>query len=204
MEFTKRQKTIIEMLKQTSPLTGEEIATQLNLSVPTIRGDLRLLTAVEILAARPKVGYVYKGDQRVSLDYHNLYETPISEILQPAAVIKDDTSLQEAVSKLFLKDVGSLYVVDDEHQLVGLISRKDLLRASFNNSNAESMLASVVMTRMPNIVTVTADATVLAVGQLLLKHKVDSLPVVEKGDRYQVIGKITKNRIFQHFIEKVE
>lgn len=60
------------------------------------------------------------------------------------------------------------------------------------------------MTRMPNIVTVTADATVLAVGQLLLKHKVDSLPVVEKGDQYQVIGKITKNRIFQHFIEKVE
>ncbi|MTV82340.1 helix-turn-helix transcriptional regulator [Secundilactobacillus folii] len=202
MEFTKRQQTIIQMLKATSPLTGEEIAQQLNLSVPTIRGDLRLLTAVEVLAARPKVGYVYKGDNQAALSYETLYNKPISTIMQPAAVIKDNASLQEAISKLFLEDVGTLFVVDANAQLVGLISRKDLLRASFNNANPEAVLASVIMTRMPNIVTVTADMTVKQVGQLLLKHKVDSLPVVDKAAPQTVTGKITKNRIFQHFIEQ--
>ncbi|WP_203651910.1 helix-turn-helix transcriptional regulator [Secundilactobacillus yichangensis] len=202
MEFTERQQRIVKMLKAKSPLTGEKIAGQLKLSVPTIRADLRLLTAVEVLKARPKVGYVYYGDSKLGVDYANLYDQPISTIMQPAATIKDDATLQAAISKLFLQDVGTLFVLDQTDQLVGLISRKDLLRASFNNSNPESVLASVIMTRMPNIVTVTADTTVKQAGQQLLKHKVDSLPVVDKSAPKSVIGKITKNRIFQHFIEQ--
>lgn len=202
MELTERQQTIIKMLKETSPLTGEEIATQLNLSVPTIRGDLRLLTAVEILDARPKVGYVYRGEQQVGLNYGELFEKPIADIMQAPVTIRDNATLAEAVSKLFLDDVGSLYVVDQDGRLVGLMSRKDLLRASFNNNNAESMLVSVIMTRMPNIVTVTAEMTLVAVGQLLLKHMVDSLPIVDKQDPQKLVGRITKNRIFQYFIEQ--
>lgn len=202
MEFTERQQKIIQMLKAKSPLTGEEIANQLGLSVPTIRADLRLLTAIEMLAARPKVGYVYRGDSQAGVDYANLYEKPISAIMQPAITIKDDATLQEAISKLFLRDVGTLFVVDQKDHLVGLISRKDLLRASFNNSNPEAILASVIMTRMPNIITVTADTTVKKAGQLLLKHKVDSLPVVDQQSPQRVTGRITKNRIFQHFIEQ--
>lgn len=202
MEFTERQQKIVQMLKAKSPLTGEEIANQLGLSVPTIRADLRLLTAIEVLAARPKVGYVYRGDGQAGVDYANLYEKPISAIMQPAITIKDDATLQEAISKLFLRDVGTLFVVDQKDNLVGLISRKDLLRASFNNSNPEAILASVIMTRMPNIITVTADTTVKKTGQLLLKHKVDSLPVVDQQVAQRVTGRITKNRIFQHFIEQ--
>ncbi len=106
-----------------------------------------------------------------------------------------------AVGKLFLKDVGSLYVVNEKGDLVGLISRKDLLRASLNNSNVQSMMASIIMTRMPNIITATPDMSVIEAGKLLLLHKVDSLPVVEKQSSRHAIGKITKNRIFQHFIE---
>lgn len=202
MEFTERQEAIIQMLKAKSPLTGEEIANQLKLSVPTIRADLRLLTAIEVLSARPKVGYVYQGNGQTGVDYAVLYDQPISAIMQPAPTIKDDATLQEAISKLFLEDVGTLFVVDQKGLLVGLISRKDLLRASFNNSNPASVLASIIMTRMPNIVTVTADMTVKQAGQLLLKHKIDSAPVVDANARQRVVGRLTKNRLFQHFIEK--
>ncbi|KRK47912.1 CBS domain-containing protein [Secundilactobacillus kimchicus] len=204
MDFTKRQTTIIEMLKQTSPMTGDAIAHRLGLSVPTIRADLRLLTAVDVLAARPKVGYVYQGDQLINVDYDDLYEKPIKDIMLPVTEISDDAAMQEAVSKLFLKDVGSLYVTDANHQLVGLISRKDLLRASFSSPNPETMLASIVMTRMPNIVTATPETTVREAGDLLLKHKVDSLPVVAAKGSHEAIGKITKNRIFQHFMESAK
>ncbi|AZZ61443.1 helix-turn-helix transcriptional regulator [Oenococcus sp. UCMA 16435] len=201
MDFTKRQTHIINMLKQTSPLTSEKIAGNLDLSVSTIRPDLRFLTSVEILNARPKVGYEFKGNQLLDFDYDRVYKTPISDILLPTTEIKANDTLQAAVSKLFLKDVGSLYVVNEKGDLVGLISRKDLLRASLNNSNVQSMMASIVMTRMPNIITATPDMSVIAAGRLLLLHKVDSLPVVEKKSSRHAIGKITKNRIFQHFIE---
>ncbi|WP_186431711.1 CBS domain-containing protein, partial [Oenococcus oeni] len=201
MDFTKRQTRIINMLKQTSPLTSEKIAGNLELSVSTIRPDLRFLTSVEILNARPKVGYEFKGNQLLNFDYDHIYQTPISEILLPTTEIKASDTLQVAVGKLFLKDVGSLYVVNEKGDLVGLISRKDLLRASLNNNNIQSMMASIIMTRMPNIITATPDMSVIEAGKLLLLHKVDSLPVVEKQSSRHAIGKITKNRIFQHFIE---
>lgn len=200
MDFSVRQTKIINMLKHTSPMTGEMIAAKLGLGVPTIRADLRLLTTLEVLVARPKVGYLYQGDQLINMNYDDLYNIPIGSILLPPTKINDDTSLQEAVTKLFLEDVGSLYVVDDQQQMVGLISRKDLLRASFNNANPDNVLASVVMTRMPNIVITTPDTTVMEAGELLLKHQVDSLPVFESRNGRNVIGKITKNRIFEHFI----
>ncbi len=201
MDFTKRQTRIINMLKQTSPLTSEKIAGNLELSVSTIRPDLRFLTSVEILNARPKVGYEFKGNQLLNFDYDHIYQTPISEILLPTTEIKASDTLQVAVGKLFLKDVGSLYVVNEKGDLVGLISRKDLLRASLNNSNVQSMMASIIMTSLPNIITATPDMSVIEAGKLLLLHKVDSLPVVEKQSSRHAIGKITKNRIFQHFIE---
>ena len=57
------------------------------------------------------------------------------------------------------------------------------------------------MTRMPNVVTVTADTTIMDASKLLLKHNVDSLPVVQNRGDTHVIGKITKNRIFKYLIE---
>lgn len=202
MDFTKRQQEIISMTKIHSPLTSEKIAHKLNLSVPTIRGDLRLLTAVGILGSRPKVGYEYVGMKDNQINYSGLYDKKIEDIVKKPALVEPNTTLQECVNSLFLKDAGSLYVVNEKGELLGLISRKDLLAVTVNNSDTESMVASMVMTRMPNLITVTPSMTIMEVGKELLKHEVDSLPVVDEANPLKVIGKITKNRIFEYFIEQ--
>ena len=181
-------------------MTGETLATKLNISLATIRADLRLLTTIGILDARPKVGYAYQGENLLQMDSQKFFQTTIAAILLPPTEIKLTTSMEEAVTKLFLADVGSLYVSDDDGALVGLISRKDLLRASFTNRDT-TLPASIVMTRMPNVITVTADTSIIAASKLLLKHNVDSLPVVQNVGDTHVIGKITKNRIFKYLIE---
>jgi CBS domain-containing protein len=199
-QLTQRQNKIIQLLKAESPMTGETLATKLNISLATIRADLRLLTTIGILDARPKVGYAYQGENLLQMDSQKFFQTTIAAILLPPTEIKLTTSMEEAVTKLFLADVGSLYVLDDDGALVGLISRKDLLRASFTNRDT-TLPASIVMTRMPNVITVTADTSIIAASKLLLKHNVDSLPVVQNAGDTHVIGKITKNRIFKYFIE---
>lgn len=201
MELTNRQQQIINMTKETSPMTSEQIAKKLGLSVPTIRGDLRLLTVVGILNSRPKVGYEYTGIPKDKLNYSKLYDKKIQSIVKKPALVEPNTTLQECVNSLFLKDAGSLYVVDDNQELLGLISRKDLLAVTVSNRDTESMVASMVMTRMPNLITVTPDMTIMEVGKLLLQHEVDSLPVVKNAKSFKVIGKITKNRLFEYFIE---
>ncbi|MDE3305295.1 CBS domain-containing protein [Lacticaseibacillus paracasei] len=200
MQLTQRQNKIIQLLKAESPMTGETLATKLNISLATIRADLRLLTTIGILDARPKVGYAYQGENLLQMDSQKFFQTTIAAILLPPTEIKLTTSMEEAVTKLFLADVGSLYVLDDDGALVGLISRKDLLRASFTNRDT-TLPASIVMTRMPNVITVTADTSIIAASKLLLKHNVDSLPVVQNAGDTHVIGKITKNRIFKYLIE---
>ena len=199
-QLTQRQNKIIQLLKAESPMTGETLATKLNISLATIRADLRLLTTIGILDARPKVGYAYQGENLLQMDSQKFFQTTIAAILLPPTEIKLTTSMEEAVTKLFLADVGSLYVLDDDGALVGLISRKDLLRASFTNRDT-TLPASIVMTRMPNVITVTADTSIIAASKLLLKHNVDSLPVVQNAGDTHVIGKITKNRIFKYLIE---
>ncbi len=199
-QLTQRQNKIIQLLKAESPMTGETLATKLNISLATIRADLRLLTTIGILDARPKVGYAYQGENLLQMDSQKFFQTTIAAILLPPTEIKLTTSMEEAVTKMFLADVGSLYVLDDDGALVGLISRKDLLRASFTNRDT-TLPASIVMTRMPNVITVTADTSIIAASKLLLKHNVDSLPVVQNAGDTHVIGKITKNLIFKYLIE---
>ena len=199
-QLTQRQNKIIQLLKAESPMTGETLATKLNISLATIRADLRLLTTIGILDARPKVGYAYQGENLLQMDSQKFFQTTIAAILLPPTEIKLTTSMEEAVTKLFLADVGSLYVLDDDGALVGLISRKDLLRASFTNRDT-TLPASIVMTRMSNVITVSADTSIIAASKLLLKHNVDSLPVVQNAGDTHVIGKITKNRIFKYLIE---
>lgn len=60
MELTERQKQIIEIVKNNEPISGDNIASELNLSKSTLRSDLAVLTMIGILDARPKVGYIFR------------------------------------------------------------------------------------------------------------------------------------------------
>ncbi|WEG72931.1 helix-turn-helix transcriptional regulator [Vagococcus intermedius] len=200
MELSVRQKKIIEIVKDNEPISGDKIAKQLGLTKPTLRQDLSLLTMTGILDARPKVGYIYSGQTIEPLLYEKLFYLKVKEIMVPPVFIKHTTSIQDAITDLFMHDTGSLYVIDDDADFVGLVSRKDLLRATLNNSAIGTTPIAMVMSRMPNIISISADERVIDAGYLIMNHQVDSLPVVEKQDSSKVIGKISKSKLMNHFI----
>ena len=55
----------------------------------------------------------------------------------PPLMIEQFVSVYDAVTTLFMYDVGSLYVKNAEEELIGVLSRKDLLRFAISNSAAE-------------------------------------------------------------------
>lgn len=61
INLTSRQERIIQIVKDDGPITGENIAEQLNLTRATLRPDLAILTMSGILDARPRVGYFFSG-----------------------------------------------------------------------------------------------------------------------------------------------
>ena len=201
MELSQRQMKIIEIVKEHQPISGETIAKQLGLSRATLRNDLSILTMTGLLDARPKVGYFYTGQTVEPLLFEKLYHTKVAEIMIPPLLISQTVSVYEAVTTLFMYDIGSLYVKNDQDELIGVLSRKDLLRFAISNAAPEKTPVAMIMTRMPNIVTITPEETILTAGTLLGRHEVDTFPVVDPQEPKKVIGKITKTRLMNYFIQ---
>ncbi|WP_227767487.1 helix-turn-helix transcriptional regulator [Zhaonella formicivorans] len=201
---------IVEIVKKHGPITGEEIASKLDLTRATLRPDLAILTMSGILDARPRVGYYYSGKSSQALIADELKRIKVDEIKSMPIVIKESTSVYDAIVTMFIEDVGSLYVVDVEGGLTGVVSRKDLLRQSLGQGDLHKMPVSVIMTRMPNIVTVEPHETAYEAARKIIEHEVDGLPVVKKTgkpdgkDKLEVVGRFTKTNITKLFVELSE
>jgi CBS domain-containing protein/biotin operon repressor len=193
---------IVEYIKTHAPITGEQIAEMLGISRPTIRSDLTILVMLGYIDAKPKVGYFLgKTQMQDSVLSLKLEELKVKDIQSIPIVVRDASTVHDAVVTLFLENVGSLIVTDQEGTLVGIVSRKDLLKVTLGNSNASAMPISLVMTRQPNIITVGPDDSVLEAARKLIHHQVDSLPVVTSiklsngQERMEVVGRVTKTNM---------
>ncbi|MDN4594813.1 helix-turn-helix transcriptional regulator [Polycladomyces subterraneus] len=204
MELTKRQERILQIVKDEGPITGEQIAEKLNLTRATLRPDLAILTMAGFLDARPRVGYFYAGKSANQLLGEHVRKLMVKDYKSLPIVVKEETSAYDAICTMFLEDVGTLFVVKDNKQLAGVVSRKDLLKTAMGKQDLQTIPVSIVMTRMPNIVTCSLDDSLLDAAAKLMRYQVDALPVVrqmEDGDGVEVIGRITKTTITKAFVE---
>lgn len=205
MELNQRQEKILKIVKQHGPITGSKIAEQLSLTRATLRPDLAILTMSGYLDARPRVGYFYTGKESEEVMTSKIRNILVSEVQSVPILIKEDTSIYEAVVKMFLEDVGTLYAIDNNKALAGVISRKDLLRGTMGGNDIEKTPVSVIMTRKPNITICYPNDLLIYAANQLIEKQIDSLPVVEERDGIdQVIGRITKTTITRVFVNLME
>ncbi|KRF43855.1 helix-turn-helix transcriptional regulator [Paenibacillus sp. Soil787] len=196
---------IIERVKKHAPITGENLAEMLGIARPTIRSDLALLVMLGYLDAKPKVGYFLgKTLEREESSYKKLDGIYVKDVMGLPVVLQETATVNDAVVSLFLENVGTLMIVSSNRALVGIVSRKDLLKVTLGNASAPSMPISLVMTRHPNIVTVSPEDHVIDAARKMIHHQVDSLPVVSlepEQDQYAVIGRITKTTMTKLMLE---
>lgn len=202
MELSERQRKIIEIVKENGPITSESIANQLNLSRATLRPDLAILTMAGFLEARPRVGYFYTGKSGMELLSKKIKQYLVKDFQSVPIVITEDASVHEAITSMFLGDVGTLFVVDEQNFLTGVVSRKDLLRTSIGNHDLQKLAVHIIMTRMPNIAVCRPDDLLIESAKLLIDKEIDGVPVVKDVDGgLQVVGRITKTNITRAFVE---
>jgi DeoR family transcriptional regulator, catabolite repression regulator len=188
-------------VKDNGPITGENIAEQLNLTRATLRPDLSILTMSGYLDARPRVGYFYTGKSGNQLLTENLQKIRVKDYNSIPVLVKENVSVYDAICTMFLEDVGTLFVVDQNSLLVGVLSRKDLLRASIGKQELTALPINIIMTRMPNITMCEMDDNLIDVAKLLIDKQIDALPIVRPSENgYEVIGRITKTNITKAFV----
>ncbi|WP_282956855.1 helix-turn-helix transcriptional regulator [Bacillus massilinigeriensis] len=208
IKLTKRQEEILHIVKKDGPITGKQIADKLSLTRATLRPDLAILTMAGNLEAKPRVGYYFNPKTELKKHAADIASQVVSDYKAHPIVVLKSTSVYDAIVQIFLEDVGTLYAVDENGFLAGVISRKDLLRAAIGNSDLDELPVSVIMTRMPNIVTVKPDETLLDAARKLMQNHIDSLPVVKESAEIpgmlEVIGRITKTTITRAYVELLE
>ena len=205
IQLNQRQQKIIEIVKDNEPITSEAIASLLNVTRATLRSDLAILTMTGILDARPKVGYFYTGINKLSLVGDDIKNKKVEGVMSMPVIAKKDDSLYEVIVNMFLSDVGSIFIIDDDESLCGVVSRKDLLKATIGGADMNKVPIGMIMTRTPNIITVEKEESVIIVAKKIIEHEIDSIPVVENIDgKTRVVGKISKTNITRLFLEIVD
>lgn len=208
IELTSRQKEIVALVRKSAPITGEQIAELLGLSRPTIRSDLAVLVMLGLLDAKPKVGYFPgtaaepQGELR-----RMLLNWKVKDIQVRPVVIREASTVQDAVVTMFLENAGSVFVTDDQGCLQGIVSRKDLLKVTLGNPASPSMPVSLVMTRKANLVTVGPEDSALEAAKRMVRHEVESLPVVlpvEGSQEVEVVGRISNTVMTRILVEWAE
>ncbi|WP_193751453.1 helix-turn-helix transcriptional regulator [Bacillus coahuilensis] len=206
IELNKRQEHILQIVKENGPITGEAIADRLSLTRATLRPDLAILTMAGYLDARPRVGYFYTGKTGTQLLTENLKKIYVKDFQSIPVVVSENVSVYDAICTMFLEDVGTLFVVDGKSHLVGVLSRKDLLRASIGKQELTSLPVNIIMTRMPNITVCEKDDLLIDVAKDLIDKQIDAVPVVKQLEtgEVEVVGRITKTNITKAFVSLAE
>lgn len=205
IELNKRQEQILQIVKGDGPITGEQIAEKLDLTRATLRPDLAILTMAGYLEARPRVGYFYTGKTSSQLIAEKLRKLKVRDFQSIPVVVNTNVSVYDAICTMFLEDVGTLFVVDESAVLVGVLSRKDLLRASIGKQELTSVPVNIIMTRMPNITICRKEDYIIDVAITLIEKQIDALPVVKETEKgFEVIGRVTKTNMTSILVNLTE
>nr|WP_330399766.1 helix-turn-helix transcriptional regulator [Peptostreptococcus faecalis] len=199
---------IIEIVKKNEPITGKKIAERLQVTRATLRSDLVVLTMTGILDARPKVGYFYVGEGNFSNETTAMKKMKVSDVMGVPLTARQSDSVYDVIVNIFLEDSGGVFIIDDQDYLCGVVSRKDLLKATVGGSDIHKLPIGMIMTRVPNIATVVEDEYINQAARKLMQREVDSMPVVRyiDGDeqKMKIVGKISKTLITRLFVEITE
>ena len=117
--------------------------------------------------------------------------------------LNDELSVADDIMKL--GRIRHLPVVD-EGRLVGIISQRDLFKASLasamgfgEKAKREFMKSVAVKEVMVNeVVTVSPEADIEEAGKVMLEKRIGCLPVIEEGN---LIGLITETDILRYYVE---
>ncbi|MFX3632344.1 MAG: CBS domain-containing protein [Candidatus Pristimantibacillus sp.] len=202
IQLSNRQLQLLEQVKKQAPITGEQLAEYLGVSRPTLRSDLALLVMLGLLDAKPKVGYFLGNAYRrtdnsaVRQRFDNI---KVHEIQGVPVIVNDVLSVHDAVITLFTENADTLLIINEQKKFVGIVTPKDMLKITLGNAGAASIPVSMVMTRLPNIVSLSPDDSVSDAVRKMLLHQVDCLPVVipvdEQGQGPVVTGWVSKSNI---------
>jgi CBS domain-containing protein len=106
-------------------------------------------------------------------------DRPVSTIMSwPVATIDHEATLADAAESLAADDIGALLVLRD-HQLVGIVSERDVVQHVATGTDLTHLQVGEVMSG--ELVTTSPDSTIVSAARLMTDADVRHLPVLQQG-----------------------
>jgi CBS domain-containing protein len=95
--------------------------------------------------------------------------------------VKPDSNIMDAITLLIEHKISGLSVIDDNNNLLGVISEVDCLRAILDGSYYGEVGGNVSDYMTANVQSVSMDMTIIDIAKLILDNNRRRMPVVENG-----------------------
>ena len=159
----------------------------ISLSVPIVSAAMDTVTEYELAIAIARTGGIGVIHKNMPIDRQADQVRKVKRaengMIYDPVTIKGDQTVGDALALMAANHIGGIPVVDASGYLVGIVTNRDL---RFQNNPRRPV--SEVMTR-ENLVTCSPDTDLPAATEIIMRSKVEKLPVVDKDGK--LVGLIT-------------
>lgn len=159
----------------------------INMKIPIVSAAMDTVTeaALAIAIAREGgIGVIHKNMsiQEQAMQVRKVKRAENIMILDPITILADGT-IADALMIMQEYKIGGIPVVDDDRKLIGIVTNRDLRFETQMSRPVREVMTS------DNIITTTRKTDLVQAAEILQKHKIEKLPVVDGDER--LIGLIT-------------
>ena len=178
---TARARTAVDVM-----VMGKDVFSRISGSL----APFRRLLAQDLRWKRAKL------NPRIHQAWQAIQQYPLSTFIEtvPTHRLSPHDTYEDAVGVFDQHVVECVCVLDQENHLLGVVTRSELFGAFEQGRGPATKVEDFMLT---NPIMVTPDQSPMTVAELMHKHDVDWLPVVENRDSRHVIGVIRSERMLR-------
>jgi len=119
-------------------------------------------------------------------------ESRLGDLIRRVPIVtRPQTSLREALTLVHEKKVGSVLITEDGHEILGILTRDDVLsRVTLAGISLDTPISEVMS---KNVKTLTVDDTAEAAAVMMSQFRIRHVPILDQG---RIVGCISERDLF--------
>ena len=166
----------------------------ISLNIPIVSAAMDTVTESNMAIAMAReggIGVIHKN-MSIKEQVENIRKVKRSEsgMIMDPIVLYQDSKVGDAKESMSQNKIGGIPIVDSKRKLIGIVTNRDL---RFENNKSRPI--KEVMT-VKNLITVNKGTSLKDAEEILQKHKIEKLPVIDKNNN--LVGLITFRDVTKH------
>jgi len=108
---------------------------------------------------------------------------------------KENATVTEIGTRLILRSINGMPIIDDDGKVIGILTIIDILRAIKDNKNIDALKANDIMTKNPIVIEQGTD--ILEIIDIMDKKGIEMVPVIEAKNDNRIIGIVSRKDIIE-------